>query len=155
MTDEELVRAAVAEAVASVASGGGPFGAVLARGGTIVARGRNDVVPGADPTAHAEVQALRAAGRALGTHVLSGLVLYASSEPCPMCLAAALWARVDRVVYACDREDARAAGFDDAEFWAELARGPAERRLPRAQLCRGEGLAAFAAWTASADRTPY
>ncbi len=149
------MRRAIELARESVARGGGPFGAVVARGEDVVGTGSNRVVESADPTAHAEVEAIRAACRALRTHDLSGCTLFTSCEPCPMCLGAILWARVDRLVYACDRHDAARAGFDDAAFYAEAARAPAERELPSEQLLRDEGLGAFEAWLATPDRRPY
>jgi len=104
----------------SAAVGGGPFGAVVVLGGKIVGRGANRVLLDCDPSAHAEVVAIRRAAQALGTHDLKGAVLYSSCEPCPMCLGAALWARLDRVVFGASREDAAAAGFDDARFFEDL-----------------------------------
>ena len=151
----DLLRRAIALALRSVDAGGGPFGAVVAREGTVVAEGSNRVVLGRDPTAHAEIEAIRAAARALGTHELSGCTLYASAEPCPMCAAAAHWARVDRVVYAAGRADAAAAGFDDERIYHELALAPPDRSVPATQALREEGLAPFARWRESPDRVPY
>ena len=142
-------------AEASVADGGGPFGAVVVRGGEVLATGANRVVIDRDPTAHAEIVALRAAARRLGTHVLAGAEVYASCEPCPMCLAALLWARVDRVWFSASRHAAAAAGFDDAAVYEEVARPLATRRLPIAPLLPERGGAPFAAWRAFAGRTPY
>lgn len=134
---------------------GGPFGAVVTRGGEIVARGWNRVTSANDPTAHAEVSAIRAACAALGVFSLAGCELYASCEPCPMCLAACYWARLDRVYYACGREDAAEIGFDDAFLYRELALPAAERSLPLEQALRAEGLAVFAAWRDKADKVRY
>ena len=106
MTDEEFMEEAVRIAVKNVHEGGGPFGAVIVKDGKIVARGVNRVTASLDPTAHAEVQAIRAACRALGSFSLEGCVLYTSCEPCPMCLSAVYWARIDRIFYACTRDDA-------------------------------------------------
>jgi tRNA(Arg) A34 adenosine deaminase TadA len=153
--DRELLRRAIALAVASVEGGGGPFGAVVARRGRILGEGTNRVTGSNDPTAHAEVEAVRAACAALGAFELSGCTVYASCEPCPMCLGALYWARVERIVYADGREDAARAGFDDAEIYAELARAPAERRIPMVHDLRDEGLAAFAAWERKTDKQPY
>lgn len=116
--DDGWLRLAVELAVENVADGGGPFGAVVVMDGDVVGTGRNRVVAQHDPTAHAEVLAIRAACASLGTFALPGATLYASCEPCPMCLAACLWARVDRVVHAADRHDAARAGFDDDAFHA-------------------------------------
>jgi guanine deaminase len=137
--------------------GGGPFGAVIAptAGGPVLARGTNGVTRLCDPTAHAEVVAIRAAGAALSTHDLRGYTLYTSCEPCPMCLAAALWARLDSVIYASTRQDAEAAGFDDAHFYREVSLPPTERALPCRNALREEGHKAFTAWLANPRRTPY
>jgi len=153
--DPELMRAALREAEAARAEGGGPFGAVVARGGRVLATGRNAVVPTADPTAHAEVVAIRAACRVLGTHRLAGCELYTSCEPCPMCLAAAYWARLERVAFACTRDDAAAIGFDDAHLYRELALPRADRALEAVPLLRDEALEVFRAWSAMPDRQPY
>ncbi|HED66617.1 MAG TPA: nucleoside deaminase [Planctomycetes bacterium] len=117
---DRFLEEALRLAEESADSGGGPFGAVVVRDGEIVARGANRVLADLDPSAHAEVVALRGAARALGTHDLSGTILYASCEPCPMCLGASLWARVDMIVFAADRRDAAAAGFDDERFYRAL-----------------------------------
>ncbi len=130
--DARFVREAIRVARVRMLQGrGGPFGAVVARNGVIVARGWNAVTSGNDPTAHAEVVAIRRACRALGTFSLAGCVLYASCEPCPMCLAAAYWARVDRLVYAATRDDAARAGFDDASSTTRFRCRPPSARSPR------------------------
>jgi len=134
---------------------GGPFGAVIVRGGRIVARGWNAVTSSLDPTAHAEVVAIRRACRKLGTFRLDGCVLYTSCEPCPMCLAAAYWARIGRLVYAATRHDAAAAGFDDAFIYDQVPLPPEERSLPTEQLLRDEAVTVFDAWLAKPDRVPY
>ena len=123
------------------AGAGGPFGAVVARGDEVLGQAHNRVLATNDPTAHAEVEAIRAAATALGSPHLRGAVLYSSCEPCPMCAGAAMWARVERVVYASTRADARTwGGFDDDEFWADLARPIDARHLPHAQLGRDEAV---------------
>lgn len=155
MTREELMRRAIELSLRNVAEGGGPFGAVVARGGEIVAEGVNRVTTQCDPTAHAEVAAIRAAARKLGTFDLSGCDIYASCEPCPMCLGAIYWARLDRLFYAATKDDAARAGFDDAFIYRELALAPAQRRLATARLLGDEALATFRAWEAKADRRPY
>jgi len=134
---------------------GGPFGAVVVKGGEIIGEGFNRVIGTNDPTAHAEVVAIRAACARLGSFQLHGCELYTTCEPCPMCLAAAYWARVDRVHYGCERSDAARAGFDDANLYEEVAKSPAERTLPMQQAMRDEALATFQAWIDKADRTPY
>ena len=155
MPEAALLERAIALGVANVAQGGGPFGAVVAQGERVVAEGVNRVTASCDPTAHAEIVAIRAASGALGRFSLEGLTLYASCEPCPMCLAACHWARLDRVVFAADRFDARDAGFDDAHLYEELARPVAERALPLVRLAVTDRLAPFAAWRDAAARTPY
>jgi guanine deaminase len=134
---------------------GGPFGAVVVRDGSIVARGWNRVTSANDPTAHAEVVAIRRACTRLATFSLAGCTLYTSCEPCPMCLGAAFWARLDRLVFAATRQDAAAAGFDDAFIYDQVPLGPFERSLPTSQLLREEAIATFDAWLADPDRVPY
>lgn len=155
MDDEKWLARTIELACANVELGGGPFGSVLVRDDIEIASGTNRVTLDADPSAHAEVVAIRAAARALGTHDLRGLTVYASCEPCPMCLATSLWARVDRVVFAADREDADNAGFSDLTF-RELFAGtrddwPAvieQRRTPDAH-------APFEAWLQHPERVAY
>jgi guanine deaminase len=134
---------------------GGPFGAVVARADGIVARGWNAVTSANDPTAHAEIVAIRRACRALGTFSLAGCVLYSSCEPCPMCLSAAYWARVDRLVFAATRHDAAAAGFDDAFIYDQVPLAPEARSLPTSSLLRDAGAAVFDEWRAKPDRIVY
>ena len=127
---ESFMRRAIALSCQGVEAGGGPFGAVVVKDGEIIGEGMNRVVPNADPTAHAEIVAIRAACAALGTHDLSGAVIISSCEPCPMCLGAIWWSRIGLVVYGNDRADAAAIGFDDADIYAEVAAPPEARRLP-------------------------
>jgi guanine deaminase len=155
VNDVELLNEAIELAVASASTDGGPFGAIVARGGAVAGRGTNRVTAEHDPTLHAEVVAIRAACRALGTHDLTGAVLYTSCEPCPMCFGAAWWARVDRIVHAADRHDAARAGFDDAEIFSDVARPLPERRLATVQLLAEDGLRPFDAWMANPKRVPY
>ncbi len=146
---------AIALATANAATDGGPFGALVVTADGRVFEGANRVTATNDPTAHAEVTAIRAACRGLGTFDLTGAVIYTSCEPCPMCLGSALWARVARVVYAADRHDAAAAGFDDAAFFdyfASPGRGPL---MPLVQQATPEATAPFDAWRSNADRTEY
>ncbi len=128
------------------AKDGGPFGAIVTRENKIIATGWNKVTSTNDPTAHAEVTAIRAAAASLGTFVLGGCVLYTSCEPCPMCLGAACWARVDRIVYAATRTDAAGAGFDDEELYRELALPPSGRKLPMQQILRDKAVEVFEEW---------
>ncbi|KAA6460958.1 nucleoside deaminase [Acidobacteria bacterium AB60] len=152
----EFLRRAIALATENVRTGrGGPFGAVVVRDGRIVGEGANGVTATNDATAHAEVVAIRAACRELNTFVLDGCDLYTSCEPCPMCLAASYWARLERVFYACSAGDAARAGFDDAFLYAEFRKPQAERALPATQLLRDEGWTSFAAWIASPNKIEY
>ena len=154
--DAPLLREAIRLSRVRMRQGrGGPFGAVVARDGTIVARGWNAVTSSNDPTAHAEVVAIRRTCRKLGTFSLAGCILYASCEPCPMCLAAAYWSRVDRLVYAATRDDAARAGFDDAFIYDEVPLVPEARSLHTDHLLRAEAVAVFEEWLAMPDRVPY
>lgn len=149
------MQAAIEEALEGVANGdGGPFGAVIVRDGRIIARGHNRVVSANDPTAHAEVVAIRTACTALGTFDLSGCELYTTCEPCPMCYAAAWWARLDAIRFGCTRDDAAAAGFDDAAIYDDLE-GRSERRIPMTQHARDACLAPMNRWREKQDRVPY
>lgn len=139
----------------SAAGDGGPFGSVVTRGGVLVAEGWNRVLVAHDPTAHAEVEAIRAAGRALGSHDLSGCEIFASCEPCPMCLAAVLWARIDRIYYANTAADAASIGFDDAAFHEQFRLPPHARAVSAVQLLADEARAVFNDYAARIDRVPY
>jgi tRNA(Arg) A34 adenosine deaminase TadA len=152
----EFLRSAIALAIENVATGkGGPFAAVIVRDDRIVGEGANSVTATNDPTAHAEVNAIRAAAKALGTFTLAGCELYTSCEPCPMCLAAAYWARIDAVYYGASAADAARAGFDDAFLYAELRKTSADRKLRATQLLGDEAWASFAAWIASPNKVEY
>lgn len=151
--DEVHLGRALELARRSALEGGGPFGAVVARAGRVLGEGANRVTLERDPTAHAEIVALRAACARERTHDLAGAVLYASCEPCPMCLGAALWARVERVVFAATRDDAAAAGFDDRRFHEHFAHGPPALALERAEHALRR--APFEAWLANPRRQPY
>jgi guanine deaminase len=156
VNDVELLREVIEMGVQSASGPGGPFGALVADdSGRVVGRGTNRVISEGDPTLHAEIIAIREACRELGTHDLSGTVLYASCEPCPMCFGAAWWARVDRIVHAPSRADASSAGFDDAAIHADVARPPDQRELVTVQLLAEEGWRPFAAWAANPERVPY
>jgi tRNA(Arg) A34 adenosine deaminase TadA len=153
---EDLMARAIATALDGMRAGeGGPFGALVSRGDEVIAVAHNRVLARNDPTAHAEVEAIRAAGAKLATFDLSGCDLYATCEPCPMCYAAAYWARVDRVIHACGRDDAARAGFDDAVLYAEIEKPLCDRKLPLVQFERDAGLAVFREWLAKADRRLY
>ncbi|HEY3270548.1 MAG TPA: nucleoside deaminase [Geothrix sp.] len=134
---------------------GGPFGAVIVKDGEILGEGWNRVTSGHDPTAHAEVVAIRQACGKLGTFQLPGCEIYTSCEPCPMCLGAIYWARLDRIWYANGRSDAAAIQFDDEWLYREVALPLGERSLPATQLLRDEALEIFRAWEAKPDKIPY
>lgn len=138
-----------------LAGQGGPFGALVVRDERIVGRGWNRVTSTNDPTAHAEVVAIRDACQHLGDFSLRGCRLYSSCEPCPMCLAAILWARIDAIWYAAGCSDAARAGFDDGHFYDEIARPIGERKLPMQQSLRQEAVNVFEAWTQKDDRIEY
>lgn len=142
-------------ATANVADGGGPFGAVVLTADGRRIDGVNRVAADHDPTAHAEVLAIRAACVELGTHELPGAVLYASCEPCPMCLATALWARIDTVMFAAGRDDAARAGFDDAAFYGYFEQPGLHHLLRTEQDRRSGAVAPFTAWRAHAGRTEF
>lgn len=155
MTNDELMREAIRLSIENVADGGGPFGAVIARGGEIIATGVNRVTAANDPTAHAEVSAIRRAAEALGTFNLSGCEIFTSCEPCPMCLGAIYWARLDKVYYANTKADAKAIGFDDSFIYDELALPRDRRRLPSVPMMRNEAIQAFELWQAKDDKVEY
>lgn len=134
---------------------GGPFGAVIVKEGMVLARSANKVVPTNDPTAHAEISAIRLACQELGTFNLAGCEIYTSCEPCPMCLGAIYWARIDKIYYANTKADAAAIGFDDHFIYEELDLPMEKRKLPFVQMMRNEALGAFKLWTESESRTDY
>jgi guanine deaminase len=153
--DAAWLTAAVDLAVRNVADGGGPFGAVLVAGRELLAEGQNRVTRDHDPTAHAEVVAIRRACAAVGDFALPGATLYASCEPCPLCMAAALWARVDRVVYAADRHDAARGGFDDLAFYDLFGRDRATWDTRVDAVALHNAVAPFDAWLGKTDRVAY
>lgn len=136
---------------------GGPFGAVIVRNGNIIGEGHNRVLSAKDPTAHAEITAVRNAAHNEQHFDLSGTILYSNAFPCPMCMSAIFWARISKIYYACTPEDAEAIGFDDQEFYRQLAKPPTERATPAIQLPAflTAARAGFASWLARANRTPY
>ena len=154
-TDAEWIARTIELAVENVAAGGGPFGALIVRDGALLAEGQNRVTANLDPTAHAEVVAIRAACQAVGDFSLAGATLYTSCEPCPLCLSAALWARVDRVVFAADRDDAARGGFDDREFYELFARPRSEWDVTIEPARPANAAAPFDAWLANEARTDY
>ena len=152
---ELFMRRAIALALENLRAGGGPFAAVIVKEGRIIAEGANRVTSTNDPTAHAEVEAIREACRVLADFQLTGCDLYTTCEPCPMCLGAIYWARPARVFFAATAADAAAAGFDDAFIYDELKIAPAQRRIPMAQLLRADSLALFSSWKRQENKTPY
>lgn len=151
-----LMARALELAAHNAASGqGGPFGAVVALDGQLVADGVNIVTQTLDPTAHAEVVAVRRAAAKLGRFELSGCEIYTSCEPCPMCLAAIWWARIDRIWFAASQQEAAAAGFDDSVFYSELQRQPEQRRIPMQRLLGERAMEPFAAWANASVKVPY
>jgi guanine deaminase len=155
-SDLQFMREAIALSKAGMERGdGGPFGCVIVKDGKVVGRGNNMVTSTNDPTAHAEVVAIREACRGLNDFQLTGCVLYTSCEPCPMCLGAIYWARPDRIVFAGNREDAADAGFDDQLIYDELPLPVEERRIPTATCLREEACEVFSAWKRMPDKTVY
>jgi tRNA(Arg) A34 adenosine deaminase TadA len=155
MTNRELMRRAIELSINSVKNGGGPFGAVIARNGEIIAEGANCVTIDNDPTAHAEVSTIRKACKALNTFDLSGCEIFTSCEPCPMCLGAIYWAKLDKIYYANDRKDAADIGFADDFIYEELPLKPQDRQKPSEVLMREEALEAFRLWKEKEDKTEY
>ena len=153
---QQFLREAIRLSLDGMQAGeGGPFGAVVVSSGEIVGAGFNRVISTNDPTAHAEIVAIRRACTRLGTFSLAGCEIYASCEPCPMCLAAIYWARLERLYYAATRADAAAAGFDDAHIYDQISLPPAARSIPTVQDLRPQALAAFDAWAELEDRIEY
>jgi guanine deaminase len=152
----QYMRMAIALSEQNVAQGlGGPFGAVIVKDNKVVAASANTVVPSNDPTAHAEVSAIRLACQELNTFNLEGCVIYTSCEPCPMCLGAIYWARIEKIYYANNKSDAAAIGFDDQFIYEELDRPKEQRKLPVVEMLRDEALGAFKAWETSVAKTHY
>ena len=150
------MREAILRAVENVRGGrGGPFGAVVVKGGRVIAAGTNTVTTANDPTAHAEVNAIREACRAMGTFQLTGCEIYTSCEPCPMCLGAIYWARLGALYFAGTRQDAARAGFDDSLLYEQIPLPIRDRRLRTVQLLAAEGAAPFEAWLLQPGRVPY
>lgn len=153
--DQQFLREAIALAEESVHSGGGPFGAIVVHQGQIVGRGNNRVVPNNDPTAHAEIVAIRAVCAQLNEYHLTGCTLYVNCEPCPMCFSAASWAHIERIVFAASRDDAAAAGFDDVAIHQQVMLPLAERKIVMQQQLRDEALSAFTLWKNLEGRVDY
>ncbi len=155
MTHEELMRKAISLSIENIKNGGGPFGAVIAKDGEIIASGVNRVTANTDPTAHAEVSAIREACAKLGTFNLEGCEIYTSCEPCPMCLGAIYWARISRMYYGNNKTDAKEVGFDDSFIYDEIALAPRNRKLASEVLLSDEALQAFKLWRETDNKTEY
>ena len=153
--NNNFMRQAIQLAVDNIKNGGGPFGAVIVKDGKVIATGVNRVTASNDPTAHAEVSAIRAACEALGTFSLKGCDIYASCEPCPMCLGAIYWARLDHLYYGANKHDAAAAGFDDQFIYEELEQPIPSRHLKTEMLLSNEAQEPFSVWKQYDKRTEY
>ena len=155
MTKDELMREACRISEENVQNGGGPFGAVIARNGEIIATGVNRVTANCDPTAHAEVSAIRAACSKLNTFDLSGCEIYSSCEPCPMCLSAIYWAGISKIYYGNTKQDAKMIDFDDSFIYDEIEKTTDHRSIPAIALMRKAAQKAFTDWMEKADKIEY
>jgi len=153
--DLKYIEMAISLAIDNVESGGGPFGAVVVRNGKILSTGVNQVIRNADPTAHAEIIAIRSAAKKTGTHVLEGCTIYSSSEPCPMCLGAIYWANIERLVFASGKAEAEKAGFIDAHIYREIDQEVHKRKLLTQKIDTPEAGKEFKAWKDREDKNPY
>ena len=153
--EENYIKQAIQEASHNIEHNGGPFGAIIIYNNSIISKGVNTVTIDNDPTAHAEINAIRKACKILGKFDLSGCILYSSCEPCPMCLSAIYWARIDKVYYASTREDAHNAGFDDQFIYTEIEKPILNRKIPFENIFRKESNAVFEKWKNKIDKTPY
>lgn len=155
MTDKEYMRMAISMATANVEADGGPFGAVIVKDGEVIGRGVNRVTASCDPTAHAEVNAIRDAAKRTGSYDLEGATIYTSCEPCPMCLGAIYWAHISKIFYGNTQADAAAIDFDDSFIYRQLEKPAAERAIPQVELLRGEAQETFRAWAQKPDKKEY
>jgi len=149
------MRKAIALSIQNIEKGGGPFGAVIVKDGKVIATGVNRVTKNTDPTAHAEVTAIRKASKKLGTFDLAGCDIYTSCEPCPMCLGAVYWAHLDKMYYGNTKADAKNIGFDDSFIYDEIELKPEKRRLLTTQLLSDEAIEAFKAWANTENKVEY
>jgi|TARA_Y100000310_G_C20580970_1_gene762949 tRNA(Arg) A34 adenosine deaminase TadA len=154
MNNEFMLRA-ITLSIESIKTGGGPFGSVIVKNGKIISEGFNKVTSTNDPTAHGEIVAIREACKKLNNFSLSGSELYSTCEPCPMCLSAIYWARIDKIYYANTREDARKIDFDDSLIYSEFKKNINERKIPMVQIMRNEALKAFELWDKKTDKVKY
>ena len=151
----EFMKRAIELSIKSVNNGGGPFGSVIVKGDKIIAEGSNKVTSNNDPTAHGEIVAVREACKKLNDFSLNGCELYSTCEPCPMCLSAIYWARIDKIYYANTREDARKIDFYDSLIYTELKKNIDKRKIPMIQILRNEALKAFELWDKKKDKVKY
>ena len=154
-SDEKFMQQAIDLSIENVANGGGPFGAVIVKDGKVIATGTNRVTANCDPTAHAEVSAIRNACSKLQDFKLTGCAVYSSCEPCPMCLSALYWAGVEKIFYGNTKEDAKAINFDDSFIYDQIALDYSERSIPCINFMRDKALEGFKAWEEKEDKTPY
>lgn len=152
---EKFMHKAIALSIENIKNGGGPFGAVIVKDNRIIATGTNHVTAKNDPTAHAEIIAIRKASRKLGTFDLTSCEIYSSCEPCPMCLGAIYWAHLDRLFYGNTKADARNIDFDDSFIYDEITLPPEQRKLKSTQMMAREAIAAFQIWTNTEDKVKY
>ena len=153
--DIKFMRKAIALSIENIDNGGGPFGAVIVKEGKIISSGVNRVTTNTDPTAHAEITAIRKASKKLGTFDLSGCEMYSSCEPCPMCLGAIYWAHLDKLYYGNTKIDAKNIGFDDSFIYDEIDLKPESRKLKSTQLLSDEAIVAFEAWKKDENKVRY
>lgn len=154
--DREFMQKAIDKSLESIKKGGGPFGAVIVKDGKIIAEESNSVVPGHDPTAHAEVNAIRKACQVLGTHILKGCTIYTSCEPCPMCLGAIYWSRLDKIFMANTKEDAKNIDFDDSFIYDEIKKDDLKTRtIPTIRMEGTNSIEAFKQWKANTEKIHY
>ena len=151
----QFMKSAIELSLESVNNGGGPFGCVIVKDEKIVAEGSNKVTSSKDPTAHGEIVAIREACKKINNFSLSGFELYSSCEPCPMCLSAIYWARIDKVYFANTRQDAQKIDFDDSIIYSEFKKKINERKIPMIQIMRNEALQAFELWDKKTDKVKY
>ena len=149
------MKRAIELSIKSVNNGGGPFGSIIVKGDKIIAEGSNKVTSNNDPTAHGEIVAIREACKKLNNFSLNGCELYSTCEPCPMCLSAIYWARIDKIYYANTRDDARKIDFDDSLIYTELQKNIDKRKIPMIQILRNEALKAFELWDQKKDKVKY
>ena len=151
----EFMKRAIELSIKSVNNGGGPFGCVIVKDEKIISEGSNKVTSSNDPTAHGEIVAIREACKSINNFSLNGCELYSTCEPCPMCLAAIYWARIDKVYYANTRKDAQKIGFDDSLIYSEFQKNIDKRKIPMIQMLRNEALKAFDLWDKKIDKVKY